>query len=118
MESHKQFLQREIERFTEQIKYLIPSRSEIPKLKGIDIYGTTKYLNEVAGGDHIIFIDFNKRYDMEARIKNAKTKNIKKNLEFNKTKAGILIADACRTWNNRRISGCSTAPSIFNRSIL
>ena len=94
MVSHKQFLQREIERFTEQIKYLIPSPSEIPKLNGIDIYGTTRYLNEVAGGDHIIFIDFNKRYDLEARITDAKTKNIKEKLEFNKTKAGILIADA------------------------
>ena len=94
MVSHKQFLQREIERFTEQIKYLIPSPSEIPKLNGIDIYGTTRYLNEVAGGDHIIFINFNKRYDLEARIKNAKTKKIRKKLELNKTRAGILIADA------------------------
>ena len=94
MESRKQFLQREIERFTEQIKYLIPSSREIPKLNEIDIYGTNKYLNEVAGGDHIIFIDFNKRYDLEARIKDAKTKKIKENLELNKTRAGILIADA------------------------
>jgi serine phosphatase RsbU (regulator of sigma subunit) len=93
MESHKQFLQREIERFTEQIKYLIPSASKIPKINGIDIYGTTQYLNEVAGGDHIIFIDFNKRYDLEARITNAETKNIKEKLELNKTRAGILIAD-------------------------
>jgi serine phosphatase RsbU (regulator of sigma subunit) len=93
MESHKQFLQREIERFTEQIKYLIPSASKIPKIDGIDIYGTTQYLNEVAGGDHIIFIDFNKRYDLEARITNAETKNIKEKLELNKTRAGILIAD-------------------------
>lgn len=94
MESHKQFLQREIERFIEQIKYLVPSPSEIPKLNGIDIYGTTQYLNEVAGGDHIIYIDFNKRYDLEARITNAETKNIKDRLELNKTRAGILIADA------------------------
>jgi len=94
MESHKEFLQREIERFTEQIQYLIPSQKEIPKLNGIDIYGTTQYLNEVAGGDHIIFIDFNKRYDLEARIKDAKTKKIKEKLERNKTRAGILIADA------------------------
>ena len=94
MESHKQFLQREIERFIEQIKYLIPSPSKIPKLNGIDIYGTTHYLNEVAGGDHIIFIDFNKRYDLKARITDAETKNIKEKLELNKTRAGILIADA------------------------
>ncbi len=94
MESHKQFLQREIERFTEQIKYLVPSLSEIPKLNGIDIYGTTQYLNEVAGGDHIIFIDFNKRYDLEARITGAESKIIKEKLELNKTRAGILIADA------------------------
>ena len=94
MESHKQFLQREIERFIEQIKYLIPSPSKIPKLDGIDIYGTTQYLNEVAGGDHIIFIDFNKRYDLKARITDAETKNIKEKLELNKTRAGILIADA------------------------
>jgi len=94
MESRKQFLQREIERFIEQIKYLIPSPSETPKLNGIDIYGTTHYLNEVAGGDHIIFIDFNKRYDLEARIADAETKNIKEKLELNKTRAGILISDA------------------------
>ncbi len=94
MESHKQFLQREIERFAEQIKYLKPSPREIPKLNGIDIYGTSHYLNEIAGGDHITFIDFNKRYDLEARIAEAKTKQIKEKLELNKSRAGILIADA------------------------
>ncbi len=94
MESHKQFLQREIERFAEQFKYLNPLPREIPNLNGIDIFGTSLYLNEIAGGDHITFIDFNKRYDLDTRIAEAKPKNIKRNLTLNKTRAGILIADA------------------------
>jgi serine phosphatase RsbU (regulator of sigma subunit) len=94
MESHKQFLQREIERFTEKIKYIRPLPREIPDLSGIDIFGASLYLNEIAGGDHITFIDFNKRFDLDTRIAEAKTKSIKKLLELNKARAGILIADA------------------------
>jgi hypothetical protein len=92
MENLNKFLQQEIERFTERIEYL--KVRSAPKLNNIDIYGTPLYLHEIAGGDHITFIDFNKRYDLEERIAAAKTKIIKKKLEYNKTRAGILIADA------------------------
>ena len=40
----------------------------IPELKGIDIYGETIPLDGLIGGDHIIYVDFKKRYDLEARI--------------------------------------------------
>jgi serine phosphatase RsbU (regulator of sigma subunit) len=92
MENLNKFLQQEIERFTERIEYLKVRSS--PKLNNIDIYGTPLYLHEIAGGDHITFIDFNKRYDLDERIAAAKTTVIKKKLEHNKTRAGILIADA------------------------
>ncbi|MFC1550178.1 PP2C family protein-serine/threonine phosphatase [Candidatus Neomarinimicrobiota bacterium] len=94
MESHKVFLQREIERFSEQFQYLKPARREIPELNGIDIYGTSLYLHSIAGGDHITFVDFNKRYDLEKRITKSRAKINKNNLKLNMKRAGIMIADA------------------------
>jgi hypothetical protein len=58
----------ELENFEETAKYLIPKPGEVPRLKGIDIFGGTLALNGSVGGDHLIYVDFKKRFDLEARI--------------------------------------------------
>ncbi len=83
----------ELDNFKEIARHLMPSPGDIPELKGIDIYGESIQLINSVGGDHIIYIDFKKRYDLDARIQNTKKIEIKKNLELNKKRAGILVAD-------------------------
>ena len=61
----------ELENFEEIAKYLIPQPGDLPKLRGIDVYGGTLPLNGVVGGDHIIYVDFKQRFDLDARIQRA-----------------------------------------------
>ncbi len=89
-------LKQELENFQRIAKVLIPPPGEIPQLKNIDIYGESFPLNGAVGGDHIIYVDFNQRFDLESRIKKAQDagrEDIEENLIFNKTRAGLLIAD-------------------------
>lgn len=75
---------------------LAPQPDQIPHLQGMDIHAQSIPLNGFLGGDHIIFIDFNKRYDLEARIKRARTAGkeaVAKQLQLTAKKVGILIAD-------------------------
>ncbi len=86
----------EIDNFEEIASYLIPSPGDIPSLLGIDVYGRSLPLNGVIGGDHLIYIDFKKRYDLDARIADALRRGkqeIARNLERCREKAGIAIAD-------------------------
>jgi serine phosphatase RsbU (regulator of sigma subunit) len=75
---------------------LIPQRGQIPQIGGIDIYGESIPLHGSLGGDHIIFIDFNKRYDIDARIKRAQgsgKETVARQLQLTRKKAGIMVAD-------------------------
>jgi serine phosphatase RsbU (regulator of sigma subunit) len=86
----------EIENFEQIASYLIPSPGDIPSLAGIDIYGRSLPLNGIIGGDHLIYIDFKKRYDIDARIDEALRRgkeNVAANLGRCKEKAGIVVAD-------------------------
>ena len=90
------FMKDELENLHEIVGAIKPSSGEIPGLGGIDIFGGSLPLNGIAGGDHIIYIDFNKRYDLDVRINDAKENGdlrIAENLCSLKQKAGILIAD-------------------------
>jgi len=90
------FLKEEMENLNEIIGAIKPSSGEIPVLEGIEIFGGSRPLNGIAGGDHVIYIDFNKRYDLDLRIREAKEKGlpgIAEKLYALKGKAGILIAD-------------------------
>lgn len=116
LESVKQFLQI----LKKRVKCINPSPGEIPILKNIDIYGVSLPKNRAIGGDHMIYIDFSKRYDLEARIQKInedwemdikefsaaeiaanpyiQKKEIEKNIVIekinrNKTRAGVLVAD-------------------------
>jgi serine phosphatase RsbU (regulator of sigma subunit) len=75
----------------------VPLPGEIPTLRGIDVYGGTIPLNGVIGGDHIIYVDFKKRFDLNARIKQAAAAGrpeVVANLERCKSRAGIAVMDA------------------------
>ena len=87
----------EFKNFQDITNHILPRPEEIPVLKGIDVYGGTVPLNGVFGGDHIIYVDFKKRFDLNARINQAaadrRMKNIVENLERCRKKAGIVILD-------------------------
>ena len=89
-------LVQELENFEEIARYLVPSPGDIPELDGIDVYGKALPLNGIVGGDHIIYVDFKKRYDLEIRIRTASAAGadlVSSKLESCRTKAGIAIAD-------------------------
>src|SRR6185295_9028232 len=90
------FLTGELRNFQEIAKYILPLPGEIPNLSGIEVYGGVIPFNRVCGGDHLIYVDFKKRFDIDARIKHATDRNrpeIVANLELIRKTAGIVILD-------------------------
>jgi len=90
-------MQAEFDNLYKISKNLQPLSGEMPILKNIDIYGEVIPFNKIAGGDHIIYIDFNQRYDLKHRILKAENNSdyrIADNLKKCQHKAGILLADA------------------------
>lgn len=86
----------ELKNFREIAAFLKPSSGEIPHIDGIDIASLSMPLHEIIGGDHVIYIDFNRRYDLEHRLARARAKgrtDVALNLEQLKHRAGILVAD-------------------------
>ena len=75
---------------------LVPQPGQIPEINGIDIYGESIPLHGALGGDHIIFVDFDRRYDIDERIRRAQAsgkESVVKKLQLTRGKAGILVAD-------------------------
>lgn len=86
----------ELENFEEIASHVVPSPGDIPELPGIDVYGCSYPLNGVVGGDHIIYIDFRKRYDIPARIRRAEAEGLDqvvRNLQGCLSRAAIVMAD-------------------------
>jgi serine phosphatase RsbU (regulator of sigma subunit) len=86
----------ELENFEEIALRLKPEPGEVPKIPGIDLSAMTIPLAGVIGGDHIIYIDFKQRYDLDARIQRANKKGLDQvaaKLEEMKSTAGVLVAD-------------------------
>lgn len=91
-----QRLTRELENFQNIAKYLVPLPGEIPRLNGIDLWGGTRALLGDVGGDHITYVDFKQRFDLNARIERARAEGkpeVIENLERCKRKAGIAVID-------------------------
>jgi serine phosphatase RsbU (regulator of sigma subunit) len=75
---------------------LIPTAGAIPRIPGIDIHGVTLPLNRVAGGDLVTYVDFQARFDLDARIRralDAGQKDTARVLQKLKQTGGILVAD-------------------------
>src|SRR5262245_50897822 len=86
----------ELRNFEDIVRNIVPLPGEIPSLDGIDVYGGAMPLKGASGGDHIIYVDFKKRYDLPARIRQAAAAGrleIVANLERCKSKAGIAVLD-------------------------
>jgi serine phosphatase RsbU (regulator of sigma subunit) len=86
----------ELDNFEAIAKYLLPRPGEIPKLRGIDVWGGTMALTGVVGGDHIVYVDFKQRFDLEARIRHATDKGrmeVVENLTRCQRTAGIGVID-------------------------
>jgi serine phosphatase RsbU (regulator of sigma subunit) len=94
-----ELLTSELKNFQEIARHIIPLPGEIPTLEGIDVYGSTIPLNDATGftgGDHIVYVDFKKRFDLSARVRQATAENrpdIVANLERCRRKAGIALMD-------------------------
>jgi len=89
-------LAKEFENFGEIARGIMPRSGSIPSLVGVEVYGETLPLNGVVGGDHLIYVDFNKRHDMEARIKVAEDvgrPDIAANLDRCRRTAGVALID-------------------------
>jgi serine phosphatase RsbU (regulator of sigma subunit) len=89
-------LAKEFENFEEIARGVMPKPGSVPELAGVEVYGETIPLNGIVGGDHIIYVDFNKRHDMEARIKvaiEAGRPDIAANLEYCRKTAGVMLMD-------------------------
>lgn len=86
----------ELENFQSIARFLKPPPGAIPVLDGVEIAGESIPLNGVLGGDHVLYIDFNRRYDLDARIRRAESEGdhgVADALRRNKQRAGILVAD-------------------------
>ncbi len=75
---------------------LMPAAGAIPQIPGFDIFGTSIPLNGVAGGDLITYVNFQERFDLDARMRSAvaqKQDGMAQTLQLLKRKGGILVAD-------------------------
>jgi serine phosphatase RsbU (regulator of sigma subunit) len=66
-------------------------------LKSIDIHGATFPLDGQLGGDHIIFVDFARRYDLDHLIEDAERAGARDRaaqLREGRRRIGVLLADA------------------------
>jgi len=89
-------LRTELENFEDIAMRIKPEAGDVPALNDIEIAGKSIPLIGKVGGDHLIYLDFKKRYDMDARIRQATAtgnKDVAKALERNRNRAGILVAD-------------------------
>lgn len=76
--------------------HLIPSPGAIPRIPGIDIFGITLPFNGVAGGDLITYVNFQDRFDLDVRIRNADAQgreDIVRELQKLRYTGGVLVAD-------------------------
>jgi serine phosphatase RsbU (regulator of sigma subunit) len=90
------WLRSELDNFEDIAKSLIPEPGDVPRLRGIDVCGGTIALNGVVGGDHLIYVDFKRRFDLEARIARATAEGrlaVAENLTRCGTMAGVALID-------------------------
>lgn len=64
-------LRSELKNFQDITKYLVPRSGDVPRLRGIEMFGGCTSLNGSVGGDHLIYVDFKRRFDLQARERRA-----------------------------------------------
>lgn len=88
-------LESELENFLEIFRRLQP---HAPGLEhpGFSAWSDSVFFNRTAGGDHIIYLDFDQRYDLDRRIALALRDGrpqVAAELERNRNRVGVLLAD-------------------------
>jgi serine phosphatase RsbU (regulator of sigma subunit) len=89
---HIRFLSGELDSLSELLRNFEPPPSELPEVPWIDVYGEALPQNGKAGGDHIIYVDFKKRYKMDKLIREAPD-GLKEKLRATAGRAGIAVID-------------------------
>ena len=89
---HIRFLNNELGEFEALVGYFDPPPGEIPELNGIDIYGQALPKNGRVGGDHIIYIDFRKRYQLDAIARQAPA-GIREKLQRTFRRPALVVLD-------------------------
>jgi serine phosphatase RsbU (regulator of sigma subunit) len=91
-----QRLTRELENFQYIAQQLVPLPGEVPTLDGFDIWGGSLQLSGTVGGDHITYVDFKTRFDLDARIDRARAEgrlDVVENLKGCQHKGGVALID-------------------------
>jgi len=89
-------LRDELGNFEQIAQLLVPKPGDLPRLSGFDVHGGTLALNGIVGGDHLIYVDFKQRFDLERRIRQADEKGrseVVQNLLRCQRTAGIAVLD-------------------------
>jgi hypothetical protein len=85
----------EIENFLRIFRLIRPPRGGV-RIGQIEVYGDSVFLNGAAGGDHIVYLNFEHRYDLDQRIEDASANGqleVAAKLASNRDRLGILVAD-------------------------
>jgi serine phosphatase RsbU (regulator of sigma subunit) len=86
----------ELRNFREVARFLRPSPGDVPRIPGLDLAYLSLPLHDVVGGDHVTWVDFDRRYDLDERIAEAdraRKEEIARNLRRLRQRAGVLVAD-------------------------
>lgn len=89
-------LRSELQNFQDITKYLVPRSGDVPRLRGIEMFGGCMALTGTVGGDHLIYVDFKRRFDLAARARRAVElgrPDVVKNLERCERMAGVALID-------------------------
>lgn len=90
---------RELEQEMENLHSIFEAVYAYPttfSLTDVDIFGRSFPVHGMLGGDHLIFLDFARRYDLNRRIADARAAGhdeVAAHLEDNRSKVGVMIAD-------------------------
>jgi serine phosphatase RsbU (regulator of sigma subunit) len=86
----------ELANFQEIAQELLPQAGDMPRLKGMDVFGGVYALNGTVGGDHLIYLDFKQRFNLAARIDAALARrqgDVVDHLRRRQHMAGIVLID-------------------------
>lgn len=89
-------LERELSNFRSMMEYVNWIPDEV-SLANVEVFGQTFPHNGILGGDHIVLVDFKRRYNVDARIESALDngqQEIARWLDRCRDKVGILVADS------------------------
>jgi len=105
-------LTRELKNLSELVRNFDAPPNELPEVPWIDVYGEALPQNGKAGGDHIIYVDFKKRYKMDKLIREAPD-GLKDKLRATAARAGIVVIDV-----EGHDYGAAFIASVFHQAFL